>query len=101
MDALPTSYIAEACSESHERSETGHRGWRSRRLSAGCYARINEFDVTIVEHNLSLGGVCTAWHRGAYLVDGCIHWLTGGPFMEIICAALGRQFRLAPSAIGV
>jgi hypothetical protein len=57
--------------------------------------------VTIVEHNLSLGGVCTAWHRGADLVDGCIHWLTGGPFMEIICAALGRQFRLAPSAIGV
>ena len=52
-------------------------------LSAGCYARVNDFDVTIVEHNLSLGGVCTAWHRGAYLVDGCIHWLTGGPFMAI------------------
>jgi phytoene dehydrogenase-like protein len=52
-------------------------------LSAGCYARMNDFDVTIVEHNLSLGGVCTAWHRGAYLVDGCIHWLTGGPFAEI------------------
>ncbi len=30
-------------------------------LSAGCYARVNDFDVTIVEHNLSLGGVCTAW----------------------------------------
>jgi len=52
-------------------------------LSAGCYARVNDFDVTIVEHNLGLGGVCTAWYRGAYLVDGCIHWLTGGPFMEI------------------
>jgi phytoene dehydrogenase-like protein len=52
-------------------------------LSAGCYARLNGFDVTIVEHNLGLGGVCTAWHRGPYLVDGCIHWLTGGPFLRI------------------
>jgi phytoene dehydrogenase-like protein len=49
-------------------------------LSAGCYARASGLDVTIVEHNLALGGVCTAWHRGQYLVDGCIHWLTGGPF---------------------
>jgi phytoene dehydrogenase-like protein len=52
-------------------------------LSAGCYARVNNFDATIVEHNLQLGGVCTAWHRGPYLVDGCIHWLTGGPFQQI------------------
>ena len=52
-------------------------------LSAGCYARANGFDVTIVEHNLALGGVCTAWHRGQYLVDGCIHWLTGGPFLRL------------------
>lgn len=52
-------------------------------LSAGCYARANDFDVTIVEHNLALGGVCTAWQRGPYLVDGCIHWLTGGPFARI------------------
>jgi phytoene dehydrogenase-like protein len=52
-------------------------------LSAGCYARANGFAVTIVEHNLALGGVCTAWRRGAYLVDGCIHWLTGGPFSRL------------------
>jgi phytoene dehydrogenase-like protein len=52
-------------------------------LSAGCYARANDFDVTIVEHNIQLGGVCTAWHRGPYLIDGCIHWLTGGPFQQI------------------
>jgi phytoene dehydrogenase-like protein len=52
-------------------------------LSAGCYARANNFDVTIVEHNLQLGGVCTAWHKGPYLIDGCIHWLTGGPFQQI------------------
>jgi phytoene dehydrogenase-like protein len=52
-------------------------------LSTGCYARVNGFDVTVVEHNLELGGVCTAWHRGPYLIDGCIHWLTGGPFQQI------------------
>ena len=52
-------------------------------LSAGCYARVNNFDVTIIEHNLALGGVCTAWRRGPYLIDGCIHWLTGGPFLRL------------------
>jgi phytoene desaturase len=52
-------------------------------LSAGCYARRAGFRTTIVEHNLALGGVCTAWHRGPYLVDGCIHWLTGGAFQQV------------------
>src|SRR4051794_32694195 len=52
-------------------------------LSAGCYARASGFRTTIVEHNLELGGVCTAWPRGPYLVDGCIHWLTGGPFLRV------------------
>jgi phytoene dehydrogenase-like protein len=49
-------------------------------LSAGCYARASGFRTTIIEHNLALGGVCTAWPRGPYTIDGCIHWLTGGPF---------------------
>ncbi len=52
-------------------------------LSAGCYAQASGFSTTIVEHNLALGGVCTAWQRGEYLVDGCIHWLTGGPFARV------------------
>ncbi|MDE3215082.1 MAG: NAD(P)/FAD-dependent oxidoreductase [Gemmatimonadota bacterium] len=52
-------------------------------LSAGCYARRAGFRTTIVEHNLALGGVCAAWHRGPYLVDGCIHWLTGGAFQQV------------------
>lgn len=52
-------------------------------LSASCYAQANGFSTTIVEHNLALGGVCTAWKRGEYLVDGCIHWLTGGPFARV------------------
>lgn len=52
-------------------------------LSAGCYAQRSGFRVTIVEHNLALGGVCTAWQRGPYAVDGCIHWLTGGAFDQV------------------
>jgi phytoene desaturase len=52
-------------------------------LSAGCYARRSGYQTTIVEHNSMLGGVCTAWKRGDYTVDGCIHWLTGGPFLRL------------------
>lgn len=52
-------------------------------LSVGCYARAAGFRTTILEHNLALGGVCTAWTRGAYTIDGCIHWLTGGSFDRV------------------
>ncbi|HTJ82717.1 MAG TPA: NAD(P)/FAD-dependent oxidoreductase [Polyangiaceae bacterium] len=52
-------------------------------LSAGCYARASGYRTTIVEHNLALGGVCTAWSRGPYTIDGCIHWLTGGAFQAL------------------
>lgn len=52
-------------------------------LSAGCYALRNGYRTTIIEHNHALGGVCTSWQRGPYTVDGCIHWLTGGPFERL------------------
>jgi phytoene dehydrogenase-like protein len=52
-------------------------------MSAGCHALESGFKVTIVEHNLALGGVCTAWQRGPYVIDGCIHWLTGGAFSRL------------------
>ena len=51
-------------------------------LSAGCYALKNDYQTTIVEHNAALGGVCTAWERPPYVIDGCIHWLTGGPYQR-------------------
>lgn len=57
-------------------------------LSAGCYARASGFRTTILEHASALGGVCTAWEREHYTIDGCIRWLTGGPF-EGIYAELG------------
>ena len=45
-------------------------------LSAGCYASMNGYDVEIHEAQDLPGGLCTAWQRGEYIVDGCIHWLT-------------------------
>jgi phytoene dehydrogenase-like protein len=51
-------------------------------LSAGCYARASGFRTQIIEHH-ALGGVCTAWQRGPYVIDGCIQWLTGGPFSRV------------------
>jgi phytoene desaturase len=52
-------------------------------LAAGCYLRTSGYETTIVEHGLALGGVCTAWTRGDYTIDGCIHWLTGGAFTSL------------------
>ncbi len=46
-------------------------------LSAGCYARMNGYDVEIHEAHTVPGGLCTSWRRGDYVIDGCIHWLTG------------------------
>ncbi|HVV88489.1 MAG TPA: NAD(P)/FAD-dependent oxidoreductase [Kofleriaceae bacterium] len=60
-------------------------------LSTGCYALHNGWDALIVEHNQALGGVCTAWQRGDYVVDGCIHWLTGGAFSDLY-----RELHIVP-----
>lgn len=64
-------------------------------LSAGCYACSSGFEVTVLEHNLALGGVCTAWTRAPYTIDGCIHWLTGGPFERLY-----RELGIVP-AVGL
>lgn len=49
-------------------------------LAAGCYARMNGFDVEVHEMHTLPGGLCTAWKRKGYTFDLCIHWLTGsGP----------------------
>jgi phytoene dehydrogenase-like protein len=52
-------------------------------LSAGSYLRSSGYRTTVVEHGLSLGGVCNAWQRRGYTIDGCIQWLTGGAFASI------------------
>jgi phytoene dehydrogenase-like protein len=47
-------------------------------LSAGCYGQMNSFKTRIFEmHKKKPGGLCTAWKRQGYTVDGCIHWLVG------------------------
>lgn len=45
-------------------------------LSAGCYARMNGLDATIVEQHDIAGGLCTAWTRRGYTFDISIHLLT-------------------------
>lgn len=46
-------------------------------LSAGCYGQMNGYRTQIFELHDKPGGVCTAWKRKGYTIDGCIHWLVG------------------------
>lgn len=46
-------------------------------LSAGIYARLNGFEVTIFEMGPKAGGVCSSWEREGYFVNGSINWLVG------------------------
>ncbi len=46
-------------------------------LSTGIYALANGYRTHIYEHHSAAGGVCTAWTRGDYTFDCCVHWLMG------------------------
>jgi len=46
-------------------------------LAAGCYAQMNGYQSRIFEQHHLPGGLCTAWERGDYIFDGCIHYLFG------------------------
>jgi phytoene dehydrogenase-like protein len=46
-------------------------------LSTGCYGQMNGYDTRIFELHDKPGGLCTAWQRKGYTIDGCLHWLTG------------------------
>ena len=46
-------------------------------LSAGIYAQMNGYKTEIFEMHDLPGGLCTAWKRKGYTIDGCIHWLVG------------------------
>jgi phytoene desaturase len=55
-------------------------------LSAGIHALASGYRVHIVDLHSITGGVCTAWKREDFLIDGCIHWLTGsrsGPLRDL------------------
>ena len=46
-------------------------------LSTGCYGRMNGYKTTILEMHDKAGGVCTAWKRKEYTIDGAMNWLVG------------------------
>jgi phytoene dehydrogenase-like protein len=46
-------------------------------LSAGIYGRLNGYKTHIFEMHNKPGGLCTAWKRKDYIIDGCLHWLVG------------------------
>ncbi len=46
-------------------------------LSAGIYAALGGFDVSVYEKHFEVGGNLTGWERGGYKIDNCVHWLTG------------------------
>ena len=68
-------------------------------LSAGIYAQMNGYHTQIFEMHSLPGGLCTAWKRKGYTIDGCIHWLVGSspqsaiyPFWEEVGIVQGREF---------
>jgi phytoene dehydrogenase-like protein len=46
-------------------------------LSAGCYLQMNGYNTRIFELHSLPGGLCCAWKRKDYTIEGCIHWLAG------------------------
>lgn len=53
-------------------------------MAAGCYAQMNGYNTEIYEAHDKPGGLCTAWKRKGYTVDGCIHHLAGAsPGVEL------------------
>jgi len=46
-------------------------------LSAGIYAQLSGHRAVVCEKHFAAGGNLTAWNRGGYHIDNCIHWLTG------------------------
>ena len=66
-------------------------------LCAGCYGQMNGYQTRIFEMHTIPGGLCTAWKRKGYKIDGCIHWLVGSSpgnsfyrFWEEVGAVQGR-----------
>ncbi len=46
-------------------------------LTTGIYAQMNGYKTQIFEMGIKPGGLCTAWQRKGYIIDGCLHWLVG------------------------
>jgi phytoene dehydrogenase-like protein len=68
-------------------------------LSAGIYAQMNGYETQIFEMHSLPGGLCTAWKREGYTIDGCIHWLVGSSpesamhrYWQEVGLTQGREF---------
>jgi phytoene dehydrogenase-like protein len=68
-------------------------------LSAGIYAQMNGYKTKIFEMHSLPGGLCTAWKREGYTIDGCIRWLVGSNpesamyrFWQEVGIAQNREF---------
>lgn len=46
-------------------------------LCLGIRLRRRGVETVIYERHERPGGLCTAWRRGGYTFDGCLHWLLG------------------------
>ncbi len=46
-------------------------------LCTGVYLQKNGFKTEILEMHSIAGGLATAWSRGGYTFENCIHWLVG------------------------
>jgi phytoene desaturase len=46
-------------------------------LSTGCYAEMYGYKSHIFEQHSIPCGLCTAWYRKGFTIDGCIHFLVG------------------------
>ncbi|MGN0235643.1 MAG: phytoene desaturase family protein [Paludibacteraceae bacterium] len=46
-------------------------------LTAGIYAQKAQLTSTIYERHTLPGGLLSYWQRRSYLLDNCVHWLTG------------------------
>ncbi|MBN1890648.1 MAG: NAD(P)/FAD-dependent oxidoreductase [Thermoflexales bacterium] len=68
-------------------------------LAAGIYGQMNGYQTQIFEMHDKPGGLCTAWTRKGYTIDGCIHWLVGSSpksgmyrYWQEVGIAQGREF---------
>ncbi len=46
-------------------------------MTAGVMLQKEGYQTEIFEKNAVVGGQCTGWKREGYVIDNCIHWLTG------------------------
>ncbi len=63
-------------------------------LCTGIYLQKNGFETEILEMHSIAGGLATAWKRGGYTFENCIHWFLGSKEGEEMNAAWKEAFDL-------